>query len=162
MNVWLIAEMLILLGLANGIPVIAKDILGDRFANPIDGGARFVDGRPMLGPSKTFRGLILSILVTSACAALFSRGWTIGALVAGVAMAGDLCSSFLKRRMKLPAGGRATGLDQIPESLFPLLVSRSVLPLTYLDIGVAVALFFAGELLLSRLLYRFHLRDHPY
>jgi CDP-diglyceride synthetase len=162
MNVWLIAEMLMLLGLANGTPVIAKDILGDRFASPIDGGARFVDGRPLLGPSKTFRGIVLSILATSACAALVSRDWTVGALVASVGMAGDLFSSFLKRRMNLAAGSKATGLDQIPESLFPLLVSRNVLPLTYLDIVAAAVLFFVGDLLLSRLLYHFHLRDRPY
>jgi CDP-2,3-bis-(O-geranylgeranyl)-sn-glycerol synthase len=142
--------------------VITKSILGNRFASPIDGGAKFVDGQPLLGSSKTFRGIFLSILVTSACAPLVGPSWRIGAFVAGVAMAGDLFSSFLKRRMNLPAGGKATGLDQVPESLFPLLACRSALPLTALDIVVIVVIFFAGELLLSRLLYHFHLRDHPY
>jgi len=68
----------------------------------------------------------------------------------------------MKRRMNLPAGGRATGLDQLPESLFPLLACRGALRLTAFDIVSAVALFFVGEVLLSRLLYRFHLREHPY
>jgi CDP-2,3-bis-(O-geranylgeranyl)-sn-glycerol synthase len=77
-------------------------------------------------------------------------------------MAGDLFSSFLKRRMNLPVGSRAIGLDQLPESLFPLLACRSALPLTALDIVAAVVIFFVGELLLSRLLYHLHLRDHPY
>jgi hypothetical protein len=31
-----------------------------------------------------------------------------------------------------------------------------------LDIGVAAALFFVGELVLSRILFRLHLRDRPY
>jgi CDP-2,3-bis-(O-geranylgeranyl)-sn-glycerol synthase len=88
--------------------------------------------------------------------------WKTGALVASMAMAGDLLSSFLKRRLNLPAGGRATGLDQVLESLFPLLACRSALMLTALDIVAGVALFFVGELLLSRLFYHFHLRDHPY
>ena len=79
-----------------------------------------------------------------------------------VAMAGDLFSSFLKRRMNVPAGGKATGLDQVPESVFPLLACRIVLPLTTVDIVVGTATFFVGELLLSRLLYHFHLRDRPY
>jgi CDP-diglyceride synthetase len=162
MQLLLILQVLALLTLANGMPVIAKDILGNRFAIPIDGGAKFVDGRPVLGSSKTVRGIFLSILVTSAFAPVVGLDWKIGALVATVAMAGDLLSSFLKRRINLPAHGKATGLDQIPESLFPLLACRSALALTALDIVAGVAIFFVGELLLSRLLYHFHLRDRPY
>jgi CDP-2,3-bis-(O-geranylgeranyl)-sn-glycerol synthase len=157
-----VLQVLALLTLANGVPVITKDIMGLRLAAPIDRGAKFFDGRPIFGSSKTIRGILLSILITSASAPPIGLGWKIGALVAGVAMAGDLLSSFLKRRMNLPAGGRATGLDQIPESLFPLLACRTALSLTALDIGMGTAAFFVGELLLSRLLYRFRLRDRPY
>ena len=45
--------------------------------------------------------------------------WRIGALVAAMAMLGDLFSSFLKRRMGLAPSRQAIGLDQIPESCFP-------------------------------------------
>jgi CDP-2,3-bis-(O-geranylgeranyl)-sn-glycerol synthase len=155
-------RVLALLAVANGTPVVAKDILGDSLAIPIDGGVTFVDGRPLLGSSKTVRGILLSISVTSALAPVVGLNWKIGALVASVAMIGDLLSSFLKRRMNLPSGGKATGLDQIPESLFPLLACRSALPLSALDIIAGVAIFFVGELLLSRLFYHFHLRDRPY
>ena len=79
-----------------------------------------------------------------------------------MAMAGDLFSSFVKRRLGLPPSSRALGLDQIPESLLPLLVCRQSLSLTALDIGLAVAIFFVGELGISRLLYKAHLRDEPY
>jgi Na+/H+-dicarboxylate symporter len=147
---------------ANGSPVIAKDILGNHFAIPIDGGAHFADGRPVLGTSKTVRGLLLSILVTSALSPIVGMDWKIGALVASTGMAGDLLSSFLKRRINLPAGGKATGLDQIPESLFPFLACRSVLQLTVMNIVAGVGIFFVGELLLSRLFYYLHLRDRPY
>jgi CDP-2,3-bis-(O-geranylgeranyl)-sn-glycerol synthase len=159
---WLIAELLILVTLANGTPVITKSVLGDYLASPIDGGARFVDGRPIFGSSKTWRGIFFSILVTSACAPLVGLSWRIGAMMASVAMAGDLFSSFLKRRMSLPAGSKATGLDQVPESLFPLLACRRAVPLSALDVVVGVVIFLAGDLLLSRLLYHFHLRDRPY
>jgi hypothetical protein len=150
----LIAEMLVLLTLANGTPVITKKILGDRFASPIDGGAKFIDGRPLFGSSKTFRGVFLSILVTSACAPLVGPSWRIGTLVASVAMAGDLFSSFLKRRMNLPAGGKATGLDQIPESLFPLLACRGALPLTALDVVAAVVIFLAATIPIDSALFQ--------
>jgi CDP-2,3-bis-(O-geranylgeranyl)-sn-glycerol synthase len=162
MQLLLILQVLVLLALANGMPIIAKDIVGDRFAAPIDGGAKFIDGHPLFGSSKTVRGLVVSILLTSTSASLVGLSWKIVALVASVAMAGDLFSSFLKRRMNVPAGGKATGLDQVPESVFPLLACRIVLPLTTVDIVVGMATFFVGELLLSRLLYHFHLRDRPY
>ena len=57
---------------------------------------------------------------------------------------------------------RALGLDQAAESLLPLLACRAALPLTAADIALGVAVFFAGEFILSRLLYRAHLRDEPY
>jgi CDP-2,3-bis-(O-geranylgeranyl)-sn-glycerol synthase len=158
----LILKLLALLTLANGTPLIAKNILRNHFSYPLDGGLRFFDGRLLFGPSKTIRGLVLSILVTSASAPLIGMPWKLGALVAAVAMAGDLFSSFLKRRIRLQAADRATGLDQIPESLFPLLVCRNWLSLTAADIAVTVAFFFVGEILVSRLLHKLHLRDRPY
>jgi hypothetical protein len=77
-------------------------------------------------------------------------------------MAGDALSSFIKRRLDLPSSSRATGLDQIPESLVPLLACRPMLPLTPWDIAASVAIFLVGEIVLSRALYRVHLRDRPY
>ena len=40
MQAFLIFKLLILLAIANGTPVFAKKILGDRFAYPLDGGRR--------------------------------------------------------------------------------------------------------------------------
>jgi CDP-2,3-bis-(O-geranylgeranyl)-sn-glycerol synthase len=54
------------------------------------------------------------------------------------------------------------GLDQIPESLFPLLACRQALSLTVLDIVFGTAIFFLGEVLLSRVPFRLHVRDRPY
>jgi hypothetical protein len=41
--------------------------------------------------------------------------WASGVWIASVAMAGDLFSSFLKRRLNLPPSSRATSVDQIPD-----------------------------------------------
>jgi CDP-2,3-bis-(O-geranylgeranyl)-sn-glycerol synthase len=158
----LILELLILLTVANGTPVVAKRLLGGAFAYPLDGGALFPDGRPWFGPSKTIRGVVLATLATAATAAALGLGWKAGALIGMVAMAGDLLASFIKRRWGLAPSSQAIGLDQIPESLLPLLASVLFMPVTALDIAVATILFFVGELLLSRLLFRFHLRDRPY
>jgi CDP-2,3-bis-(O-geranylgeranyl)-sn-glycerol synthase len=77
-------------------------------------------------------------------------------------MGGDLFSSFMKRRLNVPPSNQALGLDQIPESLFPMLACREVLSFTAGDIMLGVGIFFVGELVLSRLLFRAHLRDEPY
>ena len=162
MQLWVILQFTILLMVANGTPIVVKDLLRDRFSHPLDGGFRWVDKRPLFGSSKTIRGVVLSVLATSACAPLIGRSWQLGVAVGSGAMAGDLCASFLKRRLNLPAGSRAIGLDQIPESLLPLLACAKALSLTVTDIVLTVSIFFAGEVVLSRLLYRFKLRDSPY
>jgi hypothetical protein len=162
MHETLILQLLILLAVANGTPVFAKLLLGGKFAAPVDGGARFGDGRPWFGPSKTIRGFVFAVLATTGAALLLGLGWKVGALVGTMALASDLLSSFVKRRLGLAPSSQAIGLDQIPESLFPLLAACLLLPLTALDIAVATTLFFAGELLVSRLLYKWHVRDRPY
>ena len=155
-------QLLILLALANGSPVIAKWIFGNNCSWPLDGNIKFVDGRPLFGASKTVRGILVSIFITSVCAPLLGLTLTIGFLVATTAMAGDLFSSFSKRRLDLPPSSKAVGLDQIPESLLPLLVCRQALALTVLDIVAVTAIFFVGEVVLSRALFRLHVRDRPY
>lgn len=162
MNYVALTQLLILLSLANGAPVIAKRILGQTCAMPVDGNARFIDQRPLFGPSKTIRGVVASLLVTAFAAPVIGLRVQIGLLVAVTAMAGDLLSSFLKRRLNLVPSSRAIGLDQIPESLVPLLACRSTFSLTAIDILVGCAIFFVGELLGSHLLFRLRLRDHPY
>jgi CDP-2,3-bis-(O-geranylgeranyl)-sn-glycerol synthase len=157
-----ILQLLILLMLANGTPVIAKKMLGLNYSYPLDGNLTFADGRPVFGRSKTIRGVVLAVLVTTASAPFLDLGWRIGLLVGSFAMAGDLFSSFCKRRLGLPSSSRASGLDQIPESLLPLLACRDLLALTAADVVVCVVIFVIGEVVLSRLLYAFRLRDRPY
>jgi CDP-2,3-bis-(O-geranylgeranyl)-sn-glycerol synthase len=157
-----VLQLLILLMLANGAPVIVKKMLGGHYSYPLDGDLTFADGRPIFGRSKTIRGIALAVLVTMAGAPLIGLGWRIGLLVGSFAMAGDLFSSFCKRRLGLPSSSRASGLDQVPESLLPLLACRDLLGLTAADILVCVVMFVVGEVVLSRLLYAFRLRDRPY
>jgi hypothetical protein len=161
MHLLAILQSVVLLMVANGAPVIAKKILGSRFAYPLDAGL-MLGQQPLLGSSKTIRGVLVSIFFTTASAPVVGLHPKIGALVAGAAMAGDLFSSFVKRRLDLQPSSHALGLDQVPESLIPLLACRAVLSLTVTDIALAVGIFFVGELLLSRLLYKAHLRDRPY
>ena len=157
-----IFELLILLAVANGVPLLAKRLFGDRLSYAIDGGARFIDGRPLFGASKTFRGLLLSIVATTAVAPLLDLDFTSGVLVGLGAMVGDLLSSFTKRRLGIKPSGRATVLDQVPESLLPALLCWKHLSLSAIDVIVVVTVFFVSEIFLSRLMFRLHIRDRPY
>lgn len=162
MNLWAILQALMILALANTAPLVAKKVFGVRFCHPVDGGLTFFDKRRLLGPSKTIRGLAASILAAAAGAPLVGVEPKVGVLMAAAAMAGDLLASFVKRRLNLPPSSQALGLDQVPESLLPLLVGRHALSLTGADIVLAVAIFFVGELLLARLFYELGWRDKPY
>jgi hypothetical protein len=162
LRLWTVIRLLFLLIVANGAPLLAKKLLGKRFSLPLDSGIRGPDSQAVFGASKTVRGVLLSVLVTAFCARLVGFEFKIGALLGSGAMLGDLFSSFLKRRMRLPTSSRAVGLDQIPESLFPLVVCGRLVSLTIPEIAATVAGFFVGEILISRPLHKLGLRDRPY
>jgi CDP-diglyceride synthetase len=161
-NLLLIAKVLFLLAMANGAPVIGKRILGDKMAFPIDGGLILSDGQPLLGKSKTIRGVVLALLVTTLLAPLVDLEFMNGTMVSAVAMIGDLLSSFLKRRLKIPPSGMSVGLDQIPEALLPALVARCALQLTSSDIAAIVLIFFVADIFFSRIFFALKIRDQPY
>jgi CDP-2,3-bis-(O-geranylgeranyl)-sn-glycerol synthase len=157
-----VLKLLVLLLLANGAPLAAKKLFGSRWSYPVDANLAFIDGRPLVGRTKTIRGLVFAIAAATAAAPLLGLDWTTGLVAGAAAMAGDLFSSFVKRRLDLDESSQAIGLDQIPESLFPLLACREAMALGVAEIVAGVAVFFVGELLISRLLYALHLRDRPY
>jgi hypothetical protein len=157
-----ILQGLILVLVANGSPLLATRIFGAWGAAPLDSGALWRDGEPLFGKSKTIRGVLASFVAASIAAPLLGLDWRIGALAAGGAMAGDLLSSFIKRRMKLPPHSMAPGIDQAPESLLPLIFCMAALRLTLADVVIATALFWIGELILSRALFSLKIRERPY
>ena len=159
---WLSARLLLLLAVANTTPIVAKNVFGTRWNAPLDGGWRFVDGRPLLGPSKTVRGLVAAMAGTAVAAALMGFSFGLGLVLGALAMLGDALSSFVKRRLNIASGGRATGIDQIPEALLPLFVVRSALGLSLTEVAAITLVFFVLEIPLARLSFRLGLRDRPY
>jgi len=155
-------RLLLLLGAANTAPIAAKHLLGRRWSAPLDAGLRFIDGRPLLGSSKTLRGFVAAVAGAALAAVLLGFSLSLGAEVGALAMLGDALSSFVKRRFGVAPSGRATGIDQIPEALLPLLVVRSALGLSLLQIAAITLAFFALEIPLARLAFRLGLRDRPH
>jgi CDP-diglyceride synthetase len=158
----LAVELLILITVANGAPVILARLLGARWAWPLDGGILLPDGRPLFGRSKTVRGLVSAIVATSAVAVAVGHPWAIGALFGASAMLGDLFSSFVKRRRAILPSGQATGLDQVPEALLPLLACYSYFELDPASVIVVVALFTVATLVASPVMFWLGIRKRPY
>jgi CDP-diglyceride synthetase len=153
---------LLLLLIANGAPVVAWKLLGARFGYPLDGGAVLGDGRRLFGPSKTIRGVVAAVAASALAATMLGVEATTGALLGLWAMAGDLASSLVKRRLGIAPSAMAVGLDQIPESLLPLLALRARLDLQWTGVAEVILAFVVLELLLSQVLFRLHLRKRPY
>jgi CDP-2,3-bis-(O-geranylgeranyl)-sn-glycerol synthase len=142
-------SLLVLILLANGLPALLGLLLGR--ARPLDGGRTWSDGRPVLGQSKTWRGLFASLLATPLAGLALGIPWYLGLWVALGAMFGDLVASFIKRRLGLRSGESAPVLDQLPESLIPVLLLMGPLGLGWADAGVLVLSFAALDLILTPL-----------
>ncbi len=156
------AKILLVLFIANGAPIILRTLLDKRFDWPVDGGGVWPDGKPLLGPSKTWRGIAGALLASTAAAWVLGLGVRAGLAIGALAMLGDLFSSLLKRRFGVPPSGMALGLDQIPEALFPLLWLKAELHLGLGDVLRLAAAFFVLELAISRVLYWLDIRKQPY
>lgn len=156
-------QLLLLLLVANGAPIIVRNLLGEHFTTPVDLGTVLKrDQRRVFGPTKTIRGILAALLITPVFAHLIGIGWFVGLFMALYAMLGDLLSSFIKRRTNIESSGMALGLDQIPESLLPLLVVMSHVEINLLEVILLVAAFVVIELNLSRVLFHLHIRKRPY
>jgi hypothetical protein len=161
-DITLLWPPLLLLLVANGTPILARLWLGERFSRPLDGGLRFMDGRPLLGSAKSWRGVMAAIIATTPCAMLLGQAWWLGALFALLSMLGDAMVSFVKRRLAVAVHGRVVGLDQIPEALLPVWLLNKSFGLNSEQVLVCVVLFMLLEIGLSPLLYRWQIRLRPY
>jgi len=152
MRLWVLGELVLLLVAANATPVILSLLFGDRWNLPVDRGILLSDGQPLLGPSKTLRGLLGSITICALLAPLFDLSHLQGAGFGALAMLGDIASSFCKRRLGLHSGHSAPLLDQLPETLLPLWIMLPVLDASVLEMLAAIAGFTVIDLLFTRLL----------
>lgn len=154
---------LLLLLVANGAPILARLLPGVRHWNrSVDGGYRFPDGEPLFGAHKTWRGMVAAILLTAVAAGLAGYPLWLGAVFGALSMLGDLLASFTKRRLKWRSGAPAPLLDQLPEALLPLMSLADPLGLGWPSILLIGVLFTVLDWALSRVLYLWRLRRHPW
>lgn len=110
-----------------------------------------------MGPSKTWRGFIFSIPITIACAWIEGLDPATGLVFSLGALLGDSLTSFIKRRLRLASGGHAPGLDQVLESLLPLLMVQQRLDLTLSGILSLVLAF----IILDLIFWRYYAHPQP-
>lgn len=155
-------EILLLLVAANSAPVLAEYLLGSRGAAPVDMGLRLPDGRPLFGRSKTWRGLLAAVMASCLLSSVLGYGCGFGLAFGTAAMAGDLVSSFTKRRLGRESSTKSTGLDQLPESFLPCVYAVYALDLSWWYAALLPIAFMLLEIIASRPLYKLHIRKRPY
>lgn len=136
---------------ANGFAVFSKVV---RNRHPIDGGRLFRDGRPVLGPGKSWEGFIIGVVsgVCVGCLQCLAAPFLLdiieqhlimplelypivlvsilqGFFVALGALIGDLLGSFTKRRLNISRGRSAPILDQLDFLVVALFLGMLVNPL---------------------------------
>jgi CDP-2,3-bis-(O-geranylgeranyl)-sn-glycerol synthase len=148
---------------ANATPVLAGG------GKPMDFGRKFVDGRPIFGRNKTFRGFFVGLTVGTAVglaeSQLFYTRFPImlGFLLSFGALLGDLAGAFLKRRLDIPPGKLLPVVDQIDFIVGAILFSL-LLP-SILDWQLAVTALIVTppiHLLTNLVAFKFHLKENPW
>ena len=98
----------------------------------------------------------MSILITSACAWVEGLDMTTRLVFSLAALLGDRVTSFIKQRLGLVSGGHVPGLDQVLESLFPLLVVQHRFDLSLSGIlGIVMAF-----IILNLIFWRYYTRPN--
>lgn len=154
--------LFLLIIIANSTPVLARFFLNKHLDSAIDLGTTLSDGQRLFGSSKTWRGLVAAILLTSLASRILAFPAWIGCAVAVLALLGDLVSSFIKRRLALKPGSMAPLIDQVPESLLPAIIFMDRFKLDLSDVLLLVICFIIAELLLSRIFFILGVRKVPY
>jgi CDP-2,3-bis-(O-geranylgeranyl)-sn-glycerol synthase len=147
---------------ANAAPVIAGGGL------PIDLGRKFIDGKPIFGKNKTFRGFFVGLLVGTGVGLLESKIFklplTFGLLLSSGALFGDLAGAFLKRRIGIAPGNLLPIVDQVDfvvgALIFSLLLSP---PLLTWELALTVLLITPPiHLLTNFVAYKLRLKNNPW
>jgi CDP-2,3-bis-(O-geranylgeranyl)-sn-glycerol synthase len=96
---------------ANAVPVLAGGGL------PLDFGKKFLDGEPIFGKNKTFKGFFFGLAVGTFVgfieAMLFDYSSLQGFVLSLGALTGDLAGAFFKRRLKIKPGELLPLVDQL-------------------------------------------------
>lgn len=181
-NILLALWFFIPAGFANVAPVLVAKLPGLREWNsPIDGG-RLLHGQPLLGPHKTWRGLLAGLILATAVLYVQQLLYghydaikyvadgvdyshlpvlILGPLFALGALGGDALESFFKRRRGLKSGQAWVGFDQLDYILGAILFTLPVVQLQPVQYLWVIVVWFAIHLAASYIGWVIGLKDEP-
>lgn len=148
---------------ANAVPVLAGG------GHPMDFGRKFLDGKPIFGKNKTFRGFFFGLAVGSGVGLLESlvfQGYPVafGLLLSLGALLGDLTGAFVKRRLGIAPGGLLPIIDQVDFILGAVLFSLplSLQVMSWELVLVVLAITVPLHLVTNFGAYRLKLKSNPW
>jgi CDP-2,3-bis-(O-geranylgeranyl)-sn-glycerol synthase len=167
---------------ANMIPIFAAAIPAlKKYDAPIDGG-RTWKGRELLGPHKTWRGIIAGVIIATIVLwlqqlAVAEFSWAqyvangvnyaalptliLGPLFAIGALGGDALESFFKRRRNIKSGGSWVPFDQLDYILGSIFISLFFVILTPMQYVWLIIVWFIAHLGASYVGYLLGLKKSP-
>jgi CDP-2,3-bis-(O-geranylgeranyl)-sn-glycerol synthase len=167
---------------SNAAPVFAAKIpVFKKFDAPIDGGKTW-RGHELLGPHKTWRGIVAGIIVATLIlwgqvlltehfewARFVANGvdystlpvLILGPLFAIGALGGDAIESFFKRQRNIKSGGSWIPFDQLDYIIGSVLVSLFFVILSPVQYAWIFVIWFLMHLLASFIGYKLGLKDAP-
>ncbi len=153
---WLSLKILTLLWAINLVPPLLTLLFEERWSLPLDRGRCLPDGKPLFGSHKTIRGFLGGVTAGTVVGSILGFPWWLGCGAGFLSMAGDLASSFIKRRFGASSGDIVPLLDQGFEGLFPFLLLGPYLSLNAGQIFLLLVCFsvvaYMGSLFLNRVL----------
>lgn len=161
-------------GIANVTPILVAKLPALREWNtPLDFGYKF-RGKPILGPHKTIRGLVLGTFVgtvifydqTRAGGAYGGVDYNqltiwLGVLLSFGALFGDLVKSFFKRQLGVTSGRSWFPFDQLDYIAGGLLLSAMVVRLEFIQYVSIIIVWFLLHLISSYIGYLLKLKKDP-
>jgi len=162
---------------ANMAPVIVKKLF-NKTAVPVDFNKK-INGKPMLGKNKTWRGLMFGILFAIVVAffqfLLFKNNFLLkislidysnwllfGALMGSGAMIGDLIKSLFKRRLNYEPGQSFIPFDQIDFVAGALIFTYPIIKLPLEMLITVILLSFILDIAINHLSYYFKIRSEKW
>ena len=145
---------------ANSIPVITGGGL------PLDFGKNFIDGKPIFGKNKTFRGFFSGLIVGTSVgfmeSVFFGYPVLLGLFLSFGALTGDLTGAFIKRRLGFSPGDLLPVVDQVDFIIGAILFSLPIYLQTF-ELLITVLIVTPPIHLLTNLAaYKLGLKSNPW
>jgi CDP-2,3-bis-(O-geranylgeranyl)-sn-glycerol synthase len=148
---------------ANAIPVLFGGGL------PMDLGRNFIDGKPLFGAHKTFRGFFSGLFIGALIGIIQSNlplfqspNMLLGFVLSLGGLIGDLVHSFVKRRLNFPPGASFPVADQLDFVIGALFFSLFISPPSMSVFLIVLIVTPPMHLFTNFIAYRLKVKKEPF